>query len=236
MLDEIFGIDNFRNDITRIKCNPKNFARIGYGNIKDMILFYTKSASPIWHKPKEEVSDADLIKAYPKIDKNGRRYTTVPIHAPGETKKGASAQKFKGLLPPKGRHWRCSVEELERLDSKGLLEWSSNGVPRKINYADEHTERRMQDIWFFKDPQNPIYPTEKNHEMLCKIISTSSNEDSIVLDCFAGSGSTLKCAADLNRHWIGIDQSDLAIETIHKNLSSDSIFADDYLKYLYKEL
>jgi adenine-specific DNA-methyltransferase len=42
MLDEIFGIDNFRNDITRIKCNPKNFDRLGYGNVKDMILFYTK--------------------------------------------------------------------------------------------------------------------------------------------------------------------------------------------------
>ena len=39
MLDEVFGIDNFRNDITRIKCNPKNFSRVGYGNIKDMILF-----------------------------------------------------------------------------------------------------------------------------------------------------------------------------------------------------
>jgi adenine-specific DNA-methyltransferase len=39
LMDEIFGIENFRNDITRIKCNPKNFARKGYGNIKDLILF-----------------------------------------------------------------------------------------------------------------------------------------------------------------------------------------------------
>ena len=47
MMDEVFGIENFRNDITRVKCNPKNFKRIGYGNIKDMILFYTKTSSPI---------------------------------------------------------------------------------------------------------------------------------------------------------------------------------------------
>lgn len=46
MLDEIFGIQNFRNEITRIKCNPKNFKRIGYGNIKDMILFYSKGKIP----------------------------------------------------------------------------------------------------------------------------------------------------------------------------------------------
>ncbi|MDR2622909.1 MAG: site-specific DNA-methyltransferase, partial [Dysgonamonadaceae bacterium] len=42
MMDEVFGVENFRNDITRIKCNPKNFDRVGYGNIKDLILFYSK--------------------------------------------------------------------------------------------------------------------------------------------------------------------------------------------------
>ena len=57
MMDEVFGIDNFRNDITRIKCNPKNFKRIGYGNIKDMVLFYTKTSKPIWNEPKEPYSD-----------------------------------------------------------------------------------------------------------------------------------------------------------------------------------
>src|SRR6056297_888777 len=39
MMDEVFGPKNFRNDITRIKCNPKNFNRVGYGNMKDLILF-----------------------------------------------------------------------------------------------------------------------------------------------------------------------------------------------------
>jgi adenine-specific DNA-methyltransferase len=53
MMDEVFGIENFRNDITRIKCNPKNFDRIGYGNIKDLILFSSKSATPIWKEPRK---------------------------------------------------------------------------------------------------------------------------------------------------------------------------------------
>lgn len=87
MLDEIFGIKYFRNDITRIKCNPKNFNKIGFGNIKDMILFYTKGDKPIWNTPRLPYSEKELAKGYPKIDKHGRRYTTVPIHAPGETKK-----------------------------------------------------------------------------------------------------------------------------------------------------
>ena len=60
MMDEIFGIENFRNDITRIKCNPKNFNRIGYGNIKDLILFYTKSNNPIWNEPRDKYTEKDL--------------------------------------------------------------------------------------------------------------------------------------------------------------------------------
>jgi adenine-specific DNA-methyltransferase len=66
MMDEVFGMENFRNDITRIKCNPKNFDRVGYGNIKDLILFYSKTANPIWNEPRKPYSDRDLEKLFPK--------------------------------------------------------------------------------------------------------------------------------------------------------------------------
>ena len=236
MLDEVFGIDNFRNDITRIKCNPKNFERIGYGNIKDMILFYTKGKQPIWHHPRFECSPEEVAKLYSKVDKNGRRYTTVPIHAPGETKNGESARPFKGIYPPKGRHWRCSVEELEQLDADGLIEWSSNGNPRKINYADDHMTKKAQDIWEFKDPSYPMYPTEKNLDMLKFIIGASSNEDSIVMDCFCGSGSTLYAASQCKRRWIGIDQSDVAIETVRKRFPNNGLFVNPLEDFNFIEI
>ena len=220
MMDEIFGIENFRNDITRIKCNPKNFNKIGYGNIKDMILFYTKTANPIWNEPIVKYSQKDIEKLFPKINKQGRRYTTVPIHAPGETVNGKTNMPFKGLLPPKGRHWRVDVDTLEQWDNQGLIEWSSTGNPRKIIYADENIGKRMQDIWEFKDPQYPTYPTEKNQDLLDLIIKTSSNENSIVLDCFCGSGTTLKSAQLNNRTWIGIDISEIAIKATLNKLST----------------
>lgn len=213
MLDEVFGIENFKNDITRIKCNPKNFSRSSYGNVKDMILFYTKTNDYIWNDPKTMASQEKIDKLYNKIDKNGRKYTTVPIHAPGETTNGETNKPFKGIYPPKGRHWRCSVEELEELDAKGLIEWSKNGNPRKINYADEHIEQKVQDIWEFKDPTHPLYPTEKNIDMLKFIVRASSAEGALVLDCFCGSGSTLLASDQCKRNWIGIDQSEVAIET-----------------------
>lgn len=220
MMDEIFGIENFRNDITRIKCNPKNFARKGYGNIKDMILFYSKSDNLIWNEPKTTYSEADRLKLFPKTDKNGRHYTTIPLHAPGETKNGKSSQPFRNIAPPTGRHWRTDVETLEQWDNDGLIEWSANGNPRKIIYFDEQEGKRMQDIWEFKDPQYPVYPTEKNPDMLDVIVKTSSNENSYVLDCFCGSGTTLKAAHNNGRNWIGIDQSDEAIKATTAKLHS----------------
>jgi adenine-specific DNA-methyltransferase len=235
IMDEIFGIENFRNDITRIKCNPKNFQRSAYGNIKDMILFYSKTKNVIWNDPKLPFSEKDKEKLFKKIDKNGRAYTTIPLHAPGETKDGATSGLFKGIKPPRGRHWRCAPQTLEDLDRAGLIEWSSNGNPRKIIYADEKDGKKMQDIWEYKDYQYPEYPTEKNIDLLRLIISASSNKESMVMDFFCGSGTTLIAAQELNRNWIGIDQSKQAIKTTKKKLSNiEKTFFSDY-EYLYLE-
>ncbi len=220
LMDEIFGEKNFVNDITRIKCNPKNFARRGYGNFKDMILFYSKTSKMVWNDSREPFTEEDVRRLFPKVDKDGRRYTTNPLHAPGETKNGATGQPWRGMLPPKGRHWRYPPEVLEELDKRGLIEWSSRGVPRKKIYADEFVKKgkKRQDVWEFKDPPYPEYPTEKNLEMLKVIIEASSNPGDIVLDAFCGSGTTLVASEVLNRRWIGIDNSPIAIKTTIKRL------------------
>lgn len=222
LMDEVFGRHNFINDLTRIKCNPKNFGRKGYGNIKDTILFYSKTDNYIWHPQNTPFSDKDILDLYKKVDKEGRRYTTIPLHAPGETKNGATGKEWRGMLPPKGRHWRVSPLELEQLDKNGLIEWSKNGVPRKKIFADEKKKdgKKLQDILEFKDPQRPVYPTEKNIALLKLIINTSSDPNSLVLDCFAGSGTTLIAARDLSRNWIGIDVSQKAIEIILRRLNT----------------
>jgi len=222
LMDEVFGRDRFINDITRVKCNPKNFERKAYGNIKDMILFYAKGEKTIWNDPREELTSEDIKRLFPKIDAQGRRYTTTPLHAPGETADGPTGSPWKGLLPPKGRHWRQKPSELDRLDQMGLIEWSSTGNPRKKIFADEVLAKgkKMQDIWEFKDPAYPKYPTEKNSELLRMIVETSSNPGDLVLDCFCGSGTTLAAAEDLGRHWIGIDQSEFAISATKKRITS----------------
>lgn len=220
ILDEIFGRDAFINEITRIKSNPKNFQRKAYGNQKDVIFVYAvKPGKNIFNNLKEQLSESDLMRLYPKLDPTGRRYATVPCHAPGETRNGATGGSWKGLLPPPGRHWRCSPDELEKLDNQGLIEWSCNNVPRIIKYADQHEGKKIQDVWTdFKDPPYPLYPTEKNMEMLERIVLQSSNKNSLVMDCFCGSGAFIAAALRHGRRPIGIDRSETAINIARKRI------------------
>lgn len=220
MLDEIFGESNFKNEITRIKSNPKNFDRKAFGNQKDMILFYTKTQANIWNDVRVQIDEEELATRYAKLDENGRRYTTIPLHAPGETSADSpTGQPWRGMNPPEGRHWRTNPQEFDKLDAMGLIEWSRQGNPRIKKYADEHAGKKIQNIWTFKDPQYPLYPTQKNQKMIELIVNQSSNADSIVMDCFAGSGTTLAAALASNRRFIGIDKSETAIEVMKNRIN-----------------
>jgi adenine-specific DNA-methyltransferase len=223
LMDEIFGSKNFRNWITRKKCNPKNYTRKQYGNVSDYILFYTKSENYVWNQAFEAWTDTTSKKEYQYIEEEtGRRYKKVPIHAPG-TRNGATGQPWRGMLPPPGKHWQYKPETLDEMDARGEIYWSLTGNPRRKVYFDNSKGIPVQDIWLgFKDAHNQNikitgYPTEKNSEMLRRIILASSNKNDLVLDAFSGSGTTIAVAEELERQWIAIDNSPLAIETtIHR--------------------
>jgi adenine-specific DNA-methyltransferase len=222
LMDEIFGPRNFRNWITRKKSNPKNYTRKTYGNISDYILFYTKSNTYVWNRAYYNWTEEDSKREYSCIEKStGRRYKKVPVHAPG-TRNGATGKVWRGKMPPKGKHWQYTPAKLDEMDARGEIYWSPTGNPRRKIYLDESKGKPVQDIWLdSKDAHNQNikitgYPTEKNPTILRRIIQASSNPKDLVLDCFAGSGTTLDVAKKLDRQWIGVDNSQLAIETILK--------------------
>jgi adenine-specific DNA-methyltransferase len=234
IMDEIFGSENYINDITRIKCNPKNFCRNAYGNISDLILFYAKKRDfNIWNDIREDLTKEEIEKLFPKEHSTYGKYTTNPLHAPGETLDGDTGKEWNGLKPPKGRHWRYSREELTKLENKGLIEWSNTGNPRKIVYLKDHIGTKIQDVWEMKDKGMSYinYPTQKNHKLLERIILNSSNENSIVLDCFAGSGGTLLVANKLKRNWIGMDNSTQSLEIVKKIFKKENVKCN-YFEYL----
>ncbi|UKO98487.1 site-specific DNA-methyltransferase [Nostoc sp. UHCC 0870] len=235
LMDEIFGSKNFRNWITRKKCNPKNYTRKQYGNISDYILFYTKSESYVWNQAFEGWTEGTAKKEYQYVEEEtGRRYKKVPIHAPG-TRNGTTGQPWRGMLPPPGKHWQYKPETLDEMDARGEIYWSPTGNPRRKVYLDNSKGIPVQDIWLdFKDAHNQNikitgYPTEKNSEMLKRIIIASSNPGDIVLDAFSGSGTTIAVAEELERQWIGIDNSLLAIETTVNRLAKGTEAMGDFI-------
>ena len=220
MMDEIFGSGKFRGMITRQKCKPKNYTRKTFGNISDYILYYSKTDSPVWNRPYEDWTEDKVKKEYPYIDEaNGIRHKRVPLHAPG-IRNGATGQAWRNMLPPPGKHWQYTPNKLDAMDANNEIYWSSNGNPRRKVFFDENKGVPVQDIWLdYLDVNNQNtkttgYPTEKNPMILQRIIEATTNKGDLVLDCFAGSGTTLAVASALDRRWIGIDSSQIAIRTI----------------------
>lgn len=193
LLDEIFGPENFLNEITRVKSNPKNYTRKTFGNVADRILCYSKSRKYKWFRPYEEWTDERAAKEYQFVEEEtGRRYKRVPIHAPG-TRNGETGGSWRGMLPPPGKHWQFKPSTLDELDEKGEIYWSSTGNPRRKIYFDTSPGVPLQDVWLdAKDPfnQNAMvtgYPTEKNPLILERLISAFTETGDVVLDCYLGS-------------------------------------------------
>jgi len=217
VLDEVFGVTNFRNEIVREKANPKNYTKLAYGNVHDIILFYSKSENAKWTKPYVERSNAKVVADFPSADMEGKRYKTAPLHAPG-VRGGETGQLWRGLMPPPGNHWRYIHATLDSLDKEGRIEWSSTGNPRERVYADESQGVFLQDIWLGVKDVKDDYPSAKNPELLERIVQASSAPDSLVLDCFCGSGTTAAVAERLGRRWITCDLGRFAVHTTRKRL------------------
>lgn len=234
LLDEIFGESNFQNFIVRKKCNPKNFTTKKFGNISDYILFYSKNSKKMsFNKQYIPWTTKTASKEYQyKEEGTERIFKKVPVHAPG-TRNGATGGLWKGKLPPEGKHWQYTPDKLDAMDERGEIYWSANGNPRRKVYLDESKGIAVQDIWMgYKDAHNQNikitgYPTEKNPDLLERIVNAASNEGDLVLDAFCGSGTTLEVAHKNARKWIGIDSGLESVRTIlHRNFDGRKAMGD----------
>ncbi len=235
VMDEVFGRRNYRNWITRKKSNPKNYTRKTFGNVADYILFYTKSDNYVWHRAVEGWTNERAMREYQYIEEGtGRRYKKVPIHAPG-VRHGETGKSWRGMSPPPGKHWQYTPAKLDEMNARGEIYWSPTGNPRRKIYLDESAGVPVQDIWLdFRDAHNQNikitgYPTEKNPDLLARIIEAASNPGDIVLDCFCGSGTTMAAASKLGRKWIGIDNSPEAIATVLKRFATGTKPMGDFV-------
>ena len=224
LLDEIFGEGNFQNEIIWQRLSARSDSHT-YNHIHDVLYFYGKTSCFKFNAQYSEYSQSYIKKFYRYHDPDGRIFSLGDLTARG-LRNGESGKPWRDVDPSKlGNHWKVKISTLDELDEQGKIYWPPTGkVPRLKQYLDERSGRPLQSIWSdispvqFSSSENAHYPTQKPEALLDRIVKTSSDAGDLVLDAFAGAGTTLAVAEKLDRRWIGIDCGKLAIYTIQKRL------------------
>ncbi|MEI7512947.1 MAG: DNA methyltransferase [Candidatus Uhrbacteria bacterium] len=236
VLDEIFGIDCYQNEIIWQRTDPHNDAKNKFGNIHDTIFWYGNSRRPNYYPEATRVNlsaaglaeysllelpDGIVLPFSGNEDKPGRRFKLDDA-----TWKGNNPKKkfvWRGASPSPNREWMYTFDGMEDALAKGelFLRKPEKGAARcKKSYLDLNKGILLQDIWTDTGRMKggSGYATQKPESLLERIIKASSNEGDLVLDCFCGSGTTAATAEKLGRRWITCDLGRFAIHTARKRL------------------
>ena len=223
MMDELFGYENFLNEIVWRRQTAHSDSKQQMGRIHDVIFFYSKAGGGYtWNQLFAPYSKEYIDNFYKHVEKNtGRRYQLGDLTGPGGAAKGNPEYEVLGVKRP----WRFTKEKMMKLLAEGrIIQAKPGAVPRYKRYLDEMPGVPLQDVW---DDIGSIsghakerlgYPTQKPEALLERIIKISSNEGDLVLDPFCGCGTTLTVAKRLNRKWVGIDISRTACDVMKKRL------------------
>ena len=227
MLDQIFGENNFQNEIVWKRTTAHSDTKQGakqFGRIHDVLFSYTGGAKN-WTFNQEFVPyDETYIESHYRHieDGTGRKFRKGDLTA---NKGGGDTEyEWKGVKPYKGRYWAYSRAKMEDFEREGRLIYTKSGMPEYKRYLDEMAGNGLGDVWDDIPPLNSQaqerlgYPTQKPLKLLERIIHASSHENDIVLDAFCGCGTALVAAQNLNRQWIGIDISPTACRVMAKRL------------------
>ena len=221
LLSEIFGEENFRNEIIWKRSTATGLATKRCGTLHDTIYWYSKTENYNFEMQYHEYEEDYLKRA--RKDENGRMYIPIPTGNPGP--RPNLYYEYKGYLPhANGYKW--TREKMEELDRQGRLIFpeSPDGRIQYKQYLDEMKGTKLQDIWLDVYPVNPVakerngYPTQKSEALLERIIKMCSPQNGLVLDCFMGSGTTQAVSMKLGRKFIGADINLGAIQTTTKRL------------------
>lgn len=227
LMDEIFGEDNFVNEITW----KRTFAHgdIGQGaehlgRISDKILYYKNGPEFTFNHTFMPYDQEYIDKTFTYSDPDGRKWQSVSCTATGGAAKGNPCFEFLGIT----RFWRFSRERLQEMHKEGRIVQSKPGaVPRQKMYLDESEGIPLQDIWTDIAPvqgaavENNDYSTQKPEALLKRIIDVSSDSGMIVADFFGGSGVTAAVANKLGRRFITCDIGLNAVQTMRDRLAAD---------------
>jgi len=243
LMDAVFGGENLRNEIVWKRAQPKSHTSVRMSRAHDVILFYAKSSSAKYQQQYTEHDPEYIEKFYKYVEpKTGRRYRLDNLANPNKNRPNLTYE-----FPPKSgvvRVWRWTKERMTKEWKAGRVVLNGNAkVVAYKRYLDEMEGTPVTDWWDNIEHLHGIYrglesggeglgyATQKPEALLERIIKASSNEGDVVLDPFCGCGTAVAVAQKLNRKWIGIDITHLAIGLIKVRLKSafDIAAGKDYV-------
>ncbi|MCE2465239.1 MAG: restriction endonuclease [Dehalococcoidia bacterium] len=220
VLDTVFGKESFRNEITWRRSHPKGLAFTRFASNHDVILAYSSGEPVTWNAT--YTANPRAFEQYTHIEEGtGRRYQLTSLLNPNPNRPNLTYE-FKGVT----KVWRWTRERMEQADQNGLIvvPRGGNGIPRLKRYLDEQEGIPVGDTWedipIAAGRERLGYPTQKPLALLERIIQASSNEEDVVLDPFCGCGTAVAAAEKLNRQWIGIDITHLAVALMKSRLKT----------------
>jgi site-specific DNA-methyltransferase (adenine-specific) len=226
LLDATFGAENFQSEITWQRTNARSTTG-RWPRLHDVILYYGNGPRPCF-RTTTVVADTRKMPHTLITGADGEKYQTYELTGPGRTREGESGRPWRGFDPDAmGRHWGTTHIAMDEMDARGLIHWPGrHGFPRRRAELpfDDIREVTVGDVWTDIDRLNQAakerlgYPTQKPLALLERIIKASSNPGDVVLDPFCGCGTTIDAAQKLDRQWVGIDITYLAVDLIRKRL------------------
>ncbi|GAA8562737.1 hypothetical protein HpBT288_00930 [Helicobacter pylori] len=216
LLNDIFGKENFRNEIIWRRKQATSYGDKYFGVVSDTIFLYSKTDKNIFHTIKslnDENTQKYIKERFVFSDKDGRKYMKSPLV--NSLNRPNLKYVFQGINPPPNG-WLYSQTRMQELfdNNELLIPNDPNArIYRKI-FLDKYEGQEISNLWLDISIVNPMaieqedFQTQKPEKLLERIIQASSDENSIVLDFFAGSGTTCAVAHKLKRKYIGIEMGE----------------------------
>ncbi len=218
LLDAVFGPSCFRNEVIWKRTSGHSDAQ-RFGRVHDVVLSYARGTDPKWNTIYLPYEESYIEQYYRYRDDDGRRFMSGDLGAAGLTG-GGYDYEWRGIR----RVWRVPEESMSRLDAEGRIFYTRNGIPRMKRYLDEAKGLPAPDVWtdiealrsWHKEKLG--YPTQKPKVLLERLVESFTDEGDLILDPFCGCGTAVDAAQGLNRRWIGIDITHLAVNLIRHRL------------------
>ena len=226
----LVGERNFRNEISWMRAasvaKGSQHGAKQWGKNSDSILFFTKDDGHQLLATEDLVDEAEIERKFPNVTEDGRRYNTA---TPVFSSKSMGARpnlcfEWRGFTNPHPSGWRLSRERLEEEYEAGRIVIDGARIERRT-FLEDYDGVPLGDLWSDKrlilgsaSSERTGYPTQKPEALLERIINASSKSGDLVLDCFAGSGTTAAVAERLGRRWVAVDIGRFAVQTTRKRL------------------